>query len=79
MEHFNDLELAEFRKRVGKNVKRLRKKAKMTQIQLSNAMGNSSVSLVASAEIGFGGKKFNADHLYKMSKILGVDICEFFR
>jgi hypothetical protein len=48
----------------------------MSQLQLSNAMGYSSVSLVSAAELYNDDKHFNLEHLYKIAKILNVDMCE---
>ncbi len=50
----------------------------MTQLELSLEMGYKSVSLVSAAELCNDGKHFNIEHLYKISKILNVDISYFF-
>ncbi|MDD5118155.1 MAG: helix-turn-helix transcriptional regulator [Sulfuricurvum sp.] len=63
-------------KRIGENVKKYRELKSMSQLQLSNAMGYSSVSLVSAAELCNDGKHFNLEHLYKIAKILNVQICK---
>ena len=45
-------------------------------MELSLAMGYKSVSLVSAAEVASDGKHFNLEHLYKISKILNVNIEE---
>ncbi|WP_346726118.1 hypothetical protein [Arcobacter aquimarinus] len=41
-------------------------------------MGNKSVSLISACEPYTNGKHFNIEHLYKISKILEIPICNFF-
>jgi len=72
-------EIDEVYKKIGINVKKLRQKKGITQLQLSLEMGNKSVSLVSAAEVFTSRKHFNIEHLYKISKILDVDIGEFFK
>ncbi len=48
-------------------------------MKLANAIGHDSVGHIAKAELHSFGKKFNLDQLYKISKVLQVDIAEFFR
>jgi transcriptional regulator with XRE-family HTH domain len=76
--NINNLTTDELHILIGKNVARLRKKANMSQLQLSLEMGNKSVSLISSAEIYTNKRHFNISHLHKIAKILDVDISEFF-
>ena len=62
---------------IGINVKALREKNNLTQLELSYKMGYKSVSLVSAAELCAKNKHFNLEHLYKMSKIFDIDISEF--
>ena len=48
---FKDLNNDELYKLIGNNVAKFRKRANMSQLELSLEMGNKSTSLVASAEI----------------------------
>ena len=64
---------------IGANVARLRKKANLSQLALSLEMGNNSPSLVSSAEIYTNNRHFNISQLHKISIILEIDICEFFK
>ena len=59
---------------IGKNVARLRKKANISQLELSLEMGNKSTSLISSAELYKNKRKFNIAQLQKIAKILNVDI-----
>jgi transcriptional regulator with XRE-family HTH domain len=63
---------------IGKNVARLRKKANISQLELSLEMGNKSTSLISSAELYKNKRKFNIAQLQKIAKILNVDIRDFF-
>lgn len=51
----------------------------MTQLDLTLAMGYKSVGLVSQAELCLNQKHFNIEHLYKISKVLEVEMGEFFK
>ena len=76
---FTDKEIEDFYKKVGKNVKKIREQKNMTQLNLSHAIGHKSVSLVSAAEICHDKRHFNIEHLYKIAKVLDVEIGEFFK
>lgn len=75
---FTDDEIFLMYKVIGSNVKRLREKHGMTQMQLSQLMGYKSVSLVSAAELAQDKKHFNIEQLYKISKILEEPFQDFF-
>ncbi len=64
---------------IGKNVAKTRKEKGLSQLDLSLQMGYKSVSIVSGAEIYYNGKHFNLEHLLKISQILDVNICDFFK
>lgn len=64
---------------IGKNVAKIRKEKGLSQLDLSLQMGYKSVSIVSGAEIYYNGKHFNLEHLLKISQILDVNICDFFK
>ena len=64
---------------IGQNVARMRKERGMTQLDLTLAMGYKSVGLVSQAELCLNQKHFNIEHLYKISKVLEVEMGEFFK
>lgn len=70
-------EIELFHRFIGQRVKQLRQKQGLSQLQLALAMGFNSVSSIAKAEIGVENKHFNLEHLYKISKILEIDLCDF--
>jgi len=72
-------QISNFYKIVGTNVKKIRKQRGVTQIDLAHAIGFKTVSSIAKPEILCDNKHFNLEHLYKISKVLEVDICEFFK
>jgi len=74
----NDLSNDELYALIGRNVATLRKKANMSQLELSLEMGHSSTSLVSSAELYRDKRKFNIAQLKTIAKILNVEICDFF-
>ena len=71
---FSEDEIESLYRKIGKNVKKYRSTKGMSQLQLSHAMGLKSVSLVSAAELVTDGRHFNLEHLYKISKILDLDI-----
>jgi len=78
-EVMNNISSEELYKRIGKNVAKFRKVRGLSQLALSLEMDYKSISIVSSAEICYNGKHFNLEHLLKISKILEVDICDFFQ
>lgn len=76
--YFTDDEVSDIYKKIGMKVKALRESRNFTQLELSLEMGYKSVSLVSAAELAADNKHFNIEHLYKISKILNVDMSYFF-
>lgn len=76
---FKDEEIKQFHQKIAKNVAKIRKAKKISQLELSLSLGYQSVSLVAGAEAGYKNIHFNLEHLYKISQILEVEIVEFFK
>jgi putative transcriptional regulator len=75
-EVFTENEITSMYKYIGENVKKYRELKGMSQLQLSNAMGYNSVSLVSAAELCSDRKHFNLEHLYKIAKILDIEMCK---
>jgi transcriptional regulator with XRE-family HTH domain len=78
-EDFSKEEIARFYKMVGLNVKKYRRLQKMTQMQLALAINHSSVGHIAKAELYRYGKHFSLEQLFKISKILKVEVAVFFQ
>ena len=72
-------ELNNFYKRVGKNVKEQRKKHNITQMQLALAINHNSVGHIAKAELNKFNKHFSIQQLYKIAKVLKIDMCELIK
>jgi transcriptional regulator with XRE-family HTH domain len=64
---------------VGKRVAQYCKEKGLSQLDLSLAMGYKSVSIVSGAEIYYNNIHFNLEHVLKISQILDVEFCEFFK
>lgn len=73
---FSEKEIVEFKKMVGLNVKRLREEANFSQMDLYEAIGHKSNSIVSQGELAK--KNFNMEQLYKISKVLDCEMSEFF-
>ena len=76
---FDNKSLEDFYKLVSKNVVKIRKEKKISQLKLANAMGHQNATFLGKAELLAENKHFNLEHLYKMSTILEIDISEFFK
>ena len=73
---FSDDDIVKMYHIIGFNVKRLREKHNLSQLELSYKMGYKSVSLISSAELCTKGKHFNIEHLYKIATILNIEMFE---
>ncbi len=78
LEDFKEKDKENFYKKVGLNVKKMRKKHGLSQMALSNLLNHKSTSLVSGAEIYYNKQHFSLEHLYLISYILNEDIKEFF-
>ena len=61
------------------NVARIRKDKDMSQLDLALEMGYKSAAYIGKIELRKGNHHFNIKQLYKISKILEVEICEFLK
>jgi len=59
---------------IGKNVKREREEKGLSQLQLSQAIGHKSVTIISRAEICYKGQHFNIEHLVKIAYVLNINI-----
>jgi transcriptional regulator with XRE-family HTH domain len=75
----SDDEIHNFYQTISKNVKRIREEKKITQLDLALDIGIKSVAFFSNCENNKYGKHFNLEHLYKISRILEVDIAEFLK
>ena len=79
IENLDENIVDEFYINIGKNVKRLREKRGLTQLQLSQALGFKSVGLVSQSELYLKKQHFNLKHLYLISLVLECNMNEFFK
>ncbi|NLK66163.1 MAG: helix-turn-helix transcriptional regulator [Campylobacteraceae bacterium] len=63
---------------VAKNVKEIRKSREISQLEAALSIGMTSQGSYANMENYTNDKRFNIIHLFKLSKLFGVDIREFF-
>lgn len=77
-DEFTEEKKEAFYKLVGKNVSRIRKKHKLSQLKLSQLIGHKSTSLLSGAEIYYKKQHFSLEHLAIISYVLNEDIKEFF-
>ena len=78
VEDIEDSKIDDFYKLIGSNVKKIRNKRGISQLQLSQALGHKSVGLVSQSELYLKKQHFNIKHLYQIGYILDVPITTFF-
>ena len=64
---------------ISKNVAYFRKKKKLSQLELALEIGLTGNAFIARAENRTKNAHFNIEHLVKISTVLEVHICEFFK
>lgn len=70
----SESEINEFYRKIGENVKSARLDAKVSQLDLALSIGIKSVAFYSNCESLRYDKHFNLEHVYKISKVLGVNI-----
>ncbi|BBB23673.1 XRE family transcriptional regulator [Isorropodon fossajaponicum endosymbiont JTNG4] len=75
---FKSDEVSDFHLKISQNIKRIRKQAGITQLNLAVGIGINSSGSYSDYENNKNSKKFNLNYLYKIAKVLEVDVCEFF-
>lgn len=79
MFNFTENELLEFHNIVSYNVKRFRKKKGFTQLDLALELGFNNSSFISHAENkNLHTHHYSLEHLYKISKILDIEISVLF-
>lgn len=76
--NFDDSSVDNFYKLVSRNVVRIRSEKKVSQLKLANAIGHQNATFIGKAELLVENKHFNLEHIYKISQVLDVEVCEFF-
>lgn len=76
---FTDEMLFSFYECISKNIIRIRKEKKISQLKLANAIGHQNATFLGKAELLVEGKHFNLEHIYKISQVLEINIEEFFK
>ncbi|QKF80616.1 transcriptional regulator [Halarcobacter ebronensis] len=74
----DDEEIQKFYKEVSNTVKALRIENKMSQLELALTIGQRGNAFFNYAENNTKNKHFNLEHLYKISKALGISLSQFF-
>lgn len=75
----SDKKMEAIYKKIGSNVKEIRKSKNVSQLTLALAIGHKAVGTVSMAELCTNNKHFNIEHLVKIADVLEVDVCDFFK
>lgn len=65
-------------KQIGRNVKKIRERNKISQLNLALSIGHKSVGVISNSELCLQDKHFNIEHLVKIANVLEVELIEFF-
>lgn len=77
---FSEEELQEFHYKVSQNVRKYRQDKSFTQLDLALELGLNNSSFISHAENPkIPTHNYSLEHLYKISKILDIDISLFFK
>ena len=71
------MEEEEFFDKLTENVKKERKKRKISQLKLSNILEHNSTSYVARIELRQNGNNYNLSHLLKIANEFGMEVADF--
>jgi transcriptional regulator, XRE family len=74
----SDEEIAKFYSKISYKIRNLRESKGVSQLDLALEIGIKSAAFYSNCENNRYGKHFNLEHIYKISKALGVDIKEIF-
>ena len=77
IEDIEENQIDDFYKLIGSNVKKMRNKKGLSQLQLSQALGHKSVGLVSQSELYLKKQHFNIKHLYQIAFILECEVGDF--
>lgn len=77
---FTEEEFFEFHQRVASNVKKYRQLKCISQLDLAIEMGFKNSSFISNVENSKSpAHHYSIEHIYKISKILEIEICEFLK
>lgn len=74
MSDLTKVEIENFYKKVGENVKKARKEKSISQMDLALAIGHNSVGHIAKAELFKYDKHFSLEQLFKISHVLKISL-----
>lgn len=72
-------EIQEHHRAIGSHIKYLREKKGISQLDIALSIGIKSVAFYSNCENSKNGKHFNVEHIYKICKILGISLSDFFQ
>lgn len=76
IEELYELESEQFLDIVSKNIERIRENKGMTKLDVSRQLGFMAPDHYSRMELRANQKHFNLKHIYKLSKIFDIEVCE---
>ena len=71
-------EIKSLHKAIGAHIKQLREASGISQLDMALSIGIKSVAFYSNCENSRQDKHFNIEHIYKICKILGISLGDFF-
>ena len=75
---FSDSEILEFYKSISKKVRQMREDRNISQLEMALRIDIKSVAFYSNCENNKYGKHFNLEHLYKIAKVLDIELKDIF-
>ena len=72
-------EIQDLHKDIGVYIKQLREKNEYSQLDTALSIGIKSVAFYSNCENNKNDKHFNIEHIYKICKLFGVSLSDFFK
>lgn len=72
-------QLEQFYKQIGNNVRKARKDKGLTQLETSILIGQRTTSFYSNCENYKNKEKFNLEHLFLLSNIFEIELCELIK
>lgn len=77
--NFSDDEILNFYKKISQNIRNLRETNGISQLDLALSIDIKSVAFYSNCESNRYNKHFNLEHIYKISKVLKIEIAEILK
>jgi len=79
LSEISEKDVLKYHENIGKQVKVLREAQNISQLDMALSIGIKSVAFYSNCENSKNDKHFNVGHLYRITKILNIEMSGFFK